>query len=104
MNVSGSSNSTPSTLTDELENVLNLFLEEGPTVADFGVLIEAVCVGFGQKHANELQEKNDKIAALSAALATKNEELAAKDEQIRVLERKKPRRRRQIKLQHCRAE
>ena len=88
MNVSGSSNSTPSTLTDELENVLNLFLEEGPTVADFGVLIEAVCVGFGQKHANELQEKNDKIAALSAALATKNEELAAKDEQIRVLEEK----------------
>ena len=87
MNVSGSSNSTPSTLTDELENVLNLFLEEG-TVADFGVLVETIFVAFEQKHANELQEKNDKIAALSAALATKNEELAAKDEQIRVLEEK----------------
>ena len=101
MNVSGSSNSTPSTLTDELENGLNLIVEAG---GDFGDFLEAVFLGFEQKHANELQEKNDKIAALSAALATKNEELAAKDEQIRVLERKKTRRRRQIKLQHCRAE
>ena len=87
MNVSGSSNSTPSTLTDELENVLNLMVEEG-TLSDLGVFVEAVFVGFEQKHANELQEKNDKIAALSAALATKNEELAAKDERIRVLEEK----------------
>lgn len=57
-------------------------------MADFGVLVETIFVAFEQKHANELQEKNDKIAALSAALATKNEELAAKDEQIRVLEEK----------------
>ena len=85
MNVSGSSNSTPSTLTDELENALNLIVEEG---GNFGDFLEAVFVGLGQKHANELQEKNDKIAALSAALATKNEELAAKDERIRVLEEK----------------
>ena len=57
---------------------------------NFGDFLEAVFVGLGQKHANELQEKNDKIAALSAALATKNEELAAKDEQmLRVLENKK---------------
>ena len=38
---------------------------------------------FDEKHATELVEKkNDTIAAVTAALATKNEELAAKDEQM----------------------
>ena len=66
---------------------------EGATAKDFAGFVISILEAFvwrETRHGVVGRKKNDKIAACTAALATKNEELAAKDEQmLRVLENKK---------------